>query len=73
MATETTVNNAIEKDSEKRKALQAKQKHDQWERKHKLVPYRSSDGKTTFLATSKDKGERRLAEYERKQKIYIGI
>lgn len=73
MATETTVNNAIEKDSERRKALQAKAKHDQWERKHKLIPFRTKDSKTVFYCESKEKGERRLAEYEQKQKKYIGI
>jgi hypothetical protein len=73
MATETTVNNAIEKDSERRKAMNAKAKHDAWERKHKLIPFHTKDGKTCFYCASKEKGESRLAEYERRQKQYIGI
>lgn len=73
MATETTVNNAIEKYSEQRRALQAKAKNDARERKQKLIPFHTKDGKTTFLVTSKEKGERRIAEYEQKQKKYIGI
>ena len=73
MATETTVNNAIKKDSERRKALSAKTKNDARERKQKLIPFRTKDGKTVFYCETKEKGERRLAEYERRQKIYIGI
>lgn len=73
MATETTVNNAIEKDSERRKALSAKAKNDAREKKCKLMPFRTKDSKTTFYCESKEKGERRIAEYEQKQKKYIGI
>lgn len=73
MATETTVNNAIEKDNERKKAKIAKAKHDAWERKHKTIPFHTKDGKTTFYCRSKEQGAKRLAEYERRQKIYIGI
>jgi len=68
----TTTKNAIIRDAEKRNALNLKAKHDAWEKKQKLVSVTSADGKTSFLVSNKAKGEKRLAEYEKQQKIYLG-
>jgi hypothetical protein len=69
----TTTKNAIIRDAEKRNALNLKAKNDARERKTKLIPFKTSDGKTIFYCKTKEQGEKRLAEYEKKQKIYIGL
>ena len=68
----TSTKNAKTKDDERRTVLNAVAKHNAWEKKQKLVSVTSADGKTSFIVSDKAKGEKRLAEYEKQQKIYLG-
>lgn len=59
-----------DKIKQRSKYLSALQNVKKLHAKRKTTPYVSTDGKTVFYCTTKEKGEHAVSEYERRQRKY---